>query len=112
MERDRAVLRKLVVSPVMWDRRIAVLSTFAFIRANDLAETLRLCETLLADSQDLMHKACGWMLRELGKRDEAALLAFIQSHYSAMPRTMLRYAIEKFEPETRKHLLQGNFSAL
>ena len=112
LERDRAVLRTLAVSPVMWDRRIAVLSTFAFIRARDLTETLQLCEMLLADPQDLMHKACGWMLRELGKRDVAALLGFIRTHYSAMPRTMLRYAIEKFEPETRKQLLQGNFSKL
>ena len=110
--RDRSVLRKLVGSPVMWDRRIAVLSTFAFIRARDLVETLSLCEMLLADDQDLMHKACGWMLRELGKRDEAALLGFIQSHYGAMPRTMLRYAIEKFEPETRGCLLRGDFSSL
>jgi 3-methyladenine DNA glycosylase AlkD len=111
LERDRATLRKLVVSPVMWDRRIAVLSTFAFIRAKDLAETLSLCEVLLNDEQDLMHKACGWMLRELGKRDQAALLGFIQTHYSAMPRTMLRYAIEKFEQPTQKRLLQGDFSA-
>lgn len=112
LERDRTVLRKLAASPVMWDRRIAVLSTFAFIRANDLTETLQLCEMLLADEQDLMHKACGWMLRELGKRDEVALLSFIQSHYSAMPRTMLRYAIEKFDEPTRKALLVGDFNSL
>ena len=112
LNRNRAVLRKLAVSPVMWDRRIAVLSTFAFIRAKDLTETLSLCEMLLVDEQDLMHKACGWMLRELGKRDEAALLGFIQTHYNAMPRTMLRYAIEKFEEPTRKALLVGDFSGL
>jgi 3-methyladenine DNA glycosylase AlkD len=112
LERNREVLRELAVSPVMWDRRIAVLSTFAFIRANDFAETLSLCAALLVDPQDLMHKACGWMLRELGKRDKAALLGFIQTHYSNMPRTMLRYAIEKFEPQTRKHLLCGELSAL
>ena len=111
LQRDRAVLRKLALSPAMWDRRIAVLSTFAFIRAHDFADTLDLCEVLLPDPQDLMHKACGWMLRELGKRDQPALLGFIQTHYSAMPRTMLRYAIEKFEPETRRCLLQGDFSA-
>lgn len=109
---ERAVLYTLAQSPVMWDRRIAVLSTFAFLRANELSDTLALCEILLADPQDLMHKACGWMLRELGKRDATALLAFIKRHHGAMPRTMLRYAIEKFEPAQRKALLVGDFTDL
>lgn len=101
LQRDRAVLRALAQSSVLWDRRIAVLSTFAFIRANDHADTLALCETLLTDPHDLMHKACGWMLREVGKRDEVALLAFLHRHHTAMPRTMLRYAIEKLEETAR-----------
>jgi 3-methyladenine DNA glycosylase AlkD len=105
LQRDRTVLAGLAQSNVLWDRRIAVLSTFAFIRANDYADTLALCESLLADPHDLMHKACGWMLREVGKRDEAVLRAFLHKHHSAMPRTMLRYAIEKLaEPERKAWL--------
>jgi 3-methyladenine DNA glycosylase AlkD len=105
LQRDRAVLAGLAQSRVLWDRRIAVLSTFAFIRANDYADTLVLCESLLTDPHDLMHKACGWMLREVGKRDEAVLRAFLHKHHSAMPRTMLRYAIEKLaEPERKAWL--------
>jgi 3-methyladenine DNA glycosylase AlkD len=105
LKRDRSVLHTLSQSSTLWDRRIAVLATFAFIRANDYADTLALCEGLLTDPHDLMHKACGWMLREVGKRDEAVLCAFLHKHHSAMPRTMLRYAIEKFaEPERKAWL--------
>lgn len=107
LQRDRAVLYALAKSPSMWDRRIAVLSTLAFIRANDFGDTLQLCALLLDDPEDLMHKACGWMLREVGKRDPEPLLGFIRKHYNAMPRTMLRYAIEKFDPDTRRALLRG-----
>ncbi|CAM8665756.1 COG4912 Predicted DNA alkylation repair enzyme [Comamonadaceae bacterium] len=110
LKRDRRVLWQLAQSPVLWNRRIAVLSTFAFIRAGDFDDALTLYTQLLADPHDLMHKACGWMLRELGKRDEARLLAFLQTHYAALPRTTLRYAIEKFDAATRKALLQGRFS--
>jgi len=110
-QRDRSVLTALAQSPVLWERRIAVLSTFAFIRSKDFAQTLALCAMLLTDPHDLMHKACGWMLRELGQRDEAVLLGFLRQHHSAMPRTMLRYAIEKFEPESRGRMLRGEFSA-
>jgi 3-methyladenine DNA glycosylase AlkD len=110
LHQDRSVLYTLACSNVLWDRRIAVLSTLAFIRANDHADTLALCEKMLADPQDLMHKACGWMLREVGKRDPAMLLAFLEKHYGAMPRTMLRYAIEKFEEPTRKAILKGDFT--
>lgn len=101
LQRDRALLYTLVQSSVLWDRRIAVLATFAFIRAGDFADTLRLCELLLGDHEDLMHKACGWMLREVGKRDEAALRAFLDAHAPRMPRTMLRYALEKLAPALR-----------
>jgi 3-methyladenine DNA glycosylase AlkD len=109
---DRSVLWTLAQSPVLWDRRLAVLSTYAFIRAGDLDDALRLYALLLNDPHDLMHKACGWMLRELGKRDEARLVAFLQTHYTQLPRTLLRYAIEKFTLAQRKALLRGDFSAV
>lgn len=83
-----------------------------FIAQRHRVNNWNLCEMLLADEQDLMHKACGWMLRELAKRDETALVGFIQTHYRAMPRTMLRYAIEKFDEPTRKALPAGDFSGV
>lgn len=110
LKHDRSVLWELACSPVLWDRRIAVLSTFAFIRAGDFDDALKLYAKLLSDPHDLMHKACGWMLRELGKRDQARLLAFLQRHYAALPRTTLRYAIEKFTPSQRRALLLGDFT--
>lgn len=109
LKRDRSILWDLARSPVLWDRRIAVLSTFAFIRAGDLDDALQLYALLLKDPHDLMHKACGWMLRELGKRDETRLLAFLKTHYADLPRTMLRYAIEKFPPEQRSAMLRGAY---
>lgn len=112
LKHDRSVLWELAASPVLWDRRLAVLSTFAFIRAGDLNDALKLYALLLSDPHDLMHKACGWMLRELGKRDTARLLAFLQTHYAALPRTLLRYAIEKFTPTQRAALLRGDFAGL
>lgn len=110
LKRDRAVIWELAISPVLWERRLAVLSTFAFIRAGDFDDALKLYAQLLTDPHDLMHKACGWMLRELGKRDEARLLAFLRTHYTALPRTTLRYAIEKFIASQRSAFLQGDFS--
>lgn len=101
LQRDRALLYQLVQSASLWDRRMAVLATFAFIRADDFADTLHLCEMLLDDREDLMHKACGWMLREVGKRDEAVLRAFLDAHAGQMPRTMLRYALEKLPAALR-----------
>lgn len=103
---DRAPLWKLAQSALLWDRRIAVLASLTFIRAGDFADTFKLTEQLLGDSQDLMHKACGWMLREIGKRDQAALEGFLDRHCQRMPRTMLRYAIERFSPETRADYLK------
>lgn len=103
--RDRRVLDRLVQSRVLWERRIAMLATFHFIRRGDFADTLRLAGRLLDDPHDLMHKAVGWMLREVGKRDPAALRTFLAGHAGQMPRTMLRYAIEKFPgPERRRWL--------
>ncbi len=101
LQGDRALLYELAQSASLWDRRIAVLASFAFIRAGDFGDTLRLSERLLGDREDLMHKACGWMLREVGKRDEAALRTFLDAHAAQMPRTMLRYALEKLPPAVR-----------
>ena len=101
LKQPRTPLYELVQSGSLWDRRMAVLATLAFIRQNDFSDTLKLVELLLADKQDLMHKACGWMLREVGKRDVAVLERFLQQHQAAMPRTMLRYAIERLLPAQR-----------
>lgn len=108
LERDRKILFRLVKSKLLWERRIAVLATFTFIRNNDFADTLRLAEILIDDAEDLMHKAVGWMLRETGKRDNALLKSFLQTRYQLMPRTMLRYAIEKFPETERKKYLKGS----
>jgi 3-methyladenine DNA glycosylase AlkD len=96
-----ATLSRLARSASVWERRIAVIATFHFIRRGEHAHTLRLAKLLLGDRHDLMHKAVGWMLREVGKRDGAALRSFLDEHHTAMPRTMLRYAIERFPADER-----------
>lgn len=99
------VLERLARSPDLWERRIAMLATFHWIKQGQFAPALRIATLLLTDRHDLIHKAVGWMLREIGKRDRAAEKAFLQQHYRAMPRTALRYAIEHFpEPERRRYL--------
>lgn len=105
--RPRAVLFRLAKSKHLWERRIAVLATFHFIRQCDHAVTLRLAKMLLHDPHDLMHKAVGWMLREIGKRDVAVLREFLQQHAGQMPRTMLRYAIEKLPARERQRFLRA-----
>ncbi len=106
LNRDREILHELMKSEYLWDRRIAVLSTLHFIRNNDFGDTLCLCSGLLNDNEDLMHKACGWMLREVGKKNIDVLRGFLSDFASSMPRTMLRYAIERFpEPERKQWLL-------
>ena len=106
LERDRAVLYELAGSGHLWRQRVAVLATFAFIRAGQFRDTLRLAELLRDHPHDLIHKAVGWMLREIGKRDRGAEERFLDRNAAHMPRTMLRYAIEKFEPERRRSYLQ------
>jgi 3-methyladenine DNA glycosylase AlkD len=104
---DLTPLDRLAASGSLWERRIAVLATFHFIRRGELAPTLRLAERLITDRHDLIHKAVGWMLREAGERDLAAEEAFLQRHQARMPRTMLRYAIEKLPQERRRWYLAG-----
>ena len=101
-KKDRKILYRLAKSKNLWERRIAMVSTWAYIRKEDLKDTFAIAELLLDDTHDLIHKAVGWMLREAGKRDESALHTFLASHATVMPRTALRYAIERMPEKTRK----------
>jgi 3-methyladenine DNA glycosylase AlkD len=105
-QRDRAVLYELARSPHLWARRVAIIATFWFIKRGSFADTLRIAELLLDDDEDLIHKAAGWMLREVNNRDAATMALFLRRHCERMPRTMLRYAIEKLPEETRRTYLQ------
>ena len=109
LDRDKTILYRLATSTSLWERRIAIVSTWHFIRNGQVSDTFKVARLLLEDRQDLIHKSVGWMLREAGKQDEAALVAFLREHYQRMPRTMLRYAIERF-PETRRQaFLRGKY---
>jgi len=110
-DKDKEILFKLAKSKILWDRRISILSTFKFIQCGEFVTTLRLAKILLNDEHDLIHKAVGWMLREIGKRDLQFEEDFLKEHYHIMPRTMLRYAIEKFPEPKRKAYLQGNINS-
>lgn len=105
--RSRSPLHALAVSDLLWDRRISIMATFHYIKCGEFAETLRVAELLLRDPEDLIHKAVGWMLREIGKRDRPTEEEFLKLHYKIMPRTMLRYAIEKFPEKLRQQYLRG-----
>lgn len=109
--RDLAVLRRLARSQDLWERRIAILATLETIRRKEYSATIELSEMLLHDQHDLIHKACGWMLREMGQREEPALVGFLSKHAKAMPRTMLRYALEKLPPSERRHWMTRRGSA-
>jgi len=105
---NKDILFSLANSKIMWERRIAIVSTWYFIKKHDLIWTFSIAEILLNDTHDLIHKAVGWMLREAGKRDEQQLILFLDKHQKNMPRTMLRYAIEKFPETMRKNILRQN----
>jgi 3-methyladenine DNA glycosylase AlkD len=105
--RDNKPIYALAISKSIWERRIGIMSTFHFIKRNQFSDTLALAEILLEDKEDLIHKAVGWMLREIGKRDPQTEEDFLIKFYKKMPRTMLRYAIEKFPEEQRQAYLRG-----
>ena len=106
-DKDRHILYELCESDNLWERRIAIITTLQFIKSDQYTDTLKLAERLINDDHDLIHKAVGWMLREVGNRNLAIEQQFLNIHYKALPRTMLRYAIEKFPQATRKKYLSG-----
>ena len=107
VDKSKEPLYSLAKSKNLWERRISIISTFYFIKHDKHAETLKISEILLTDEQDLIHKAVGWMLREIGKRHMPTVENFLRKHYKRMPRTMLRYAIEKFPEDKRQGYLKG-----
>jgi len=107
LNKNRKVLYKLAKSKNLWEKRIAVISTFKFIRQDDFKDSLKISEILLKDKHDLIHKAVGWMLREIGKRNQKVEEKFLKKYYKKIPRTTLRYAIERFEEVKRKKYLAG-----
>lgn len=107
LDKNKDFLHKLAKSENLWKRRIAIMTTFGFIKQNKFIETFKIAKILLNDKHDLIHKAVGWMLREAGNRDFEKEEVFLKKHYKQMPRTMLRYAIEKFPEKTRQDYLKG-----
>lgn len=107
-DKDRQALYRLARSKDLWERRIAIIATLQFIRHHDFDDTLKISALLINDPEDLIHKAVGWMLREAGKRNHDVEVAFLKTHYQQMPRTMLRYAIEKFPEKERLRYLEGS----
>ncbi len=105
--KDRKILYQLAKSNDLWEKRISILATFWFIRNNQFEDTLKIATILLNDSHDLIHKAVGWALREVGKKDQSVEEEFLKQHYNDMPRTMLRYAIERFPESLRKQYLHS-----
>ncbi len=107
MDKPKSILTKLAHSKNMWERRIAIIATFRFIKNNQFNKTLKIAKLLLYDEHDLLHKAVGWMLREVGKRSLETEEVFLRKYYKNMPRTMLRYAIERFQEKKRQAYLKG-----
>lgn len=105
LNRDKSILYTLAKSDNLWEKRISIIATLFFIKYGFFDDTLKLCKVLIGDSHDLIHKATGWCLREVWKKDEKILTEFLDENISNMPRTMLRYAIEKFDEDKRKHYL-------
>jgi 3-methyladenine DNA glycosylase AlkD len=105
-DKDTSILKKFAVSENLWQRRIAIVSTFALIKQNKFGDTLKISKILISDKQDLIHKAVGWMLREVGKRNKKTELDFLKQNYSKMPRTMLRYSIERFSESEKKFFMK------
>jgi 3-methyladenine DNA glycosylase AlkD len=105
-KQEKKILRALAKSKMLWERRIAVISTFYFIKQYEFGDALRIAEMLVHDKHDIIHKAVGWMLREVGKKNQAAEERFLKRHYKQMPRTMLRYAIERFDEKKRKFYMK------
>lgn len=104
-DKDRKILYKLAKSKSLWERRLAIMATFYFLREKEFEDTLKISEMLIKDREDLIHKASGWMLREMGKRDEKPLLRFLDRFAAQMPRTMLRYSVEKLTTaQKRKYM--------
>ncbi len=101
------ILQKLARSRILWEKRIAIIATFAFIKRNSFSEAFAVARTLLRDPENLIHKAIGWMLREVGKRSISSERSFLITHYDSLPRTTLRYAIERFPPKERRYWLTG-----
>jgi 3-methyladenine DNA glycosylase AlkD len=113
LDKDRSILYRMSESKNLWEQRISIVSTFAFIRNNDLIDTFAISKKLLSHKHDLIHKAVGWMLREAGKRDKEKLIVFLDEYATKMPRTSLRYAIEKFpEPERQYYLHKTKYYQL
>ncbi|MFA5071937.1 MAG: DNA alkylation repair protein [Candidatus Pacearchaeota archaeon] len=104
-KKERKILYSLVKSKNLWERRISILSTFTLLRDKEYEDTLKLSEMLLDDKHDLIHKAVGWMLRELGKRDKDVEIVFLEKYHKVMPRTMLRYSLEKFSPKEKQFFM-------
>lgn len=106
VNRDRSVLYELAASDNLWEQRISIVCTWAFIRRSDFTDTLVLAERLMTHKHDLMHKAVGWMLREVGKRDRDTLTDFLERYATQLPRTALRYAIEHYPEDRRQYFLK------
>ena len=107
MNKNREPLYCLAESNSLWERRISIMSTFHFIKRHDFSDTLKISKILISDEEDLIHKAVGWMLRETGKRHLPTEEKFLKKYYKSMPRTMLRYAIERFPESKRQKYLKG-----